>query len=545
MSKKDSLVKGTLILTLAAFVARFLGFVQRIPLQNLLGDSGMGTYTISYNVYFIFFTIATAGFPSAVSKLVSERMELGRKAEAERVFQAAIWFAVISGCLMTVLLYFFAPVQASWSKDPSAVGPIRAIAPALLLFPLAAIIRGYFQGRQHMMPNGLSQIFEQILRVSTAVFFAYWFIHVVDWGLNWGVTGASFGGVAGTIGAIAVLLLYLVRLRRKDEEEGMVPTERELLAASRIRYTSIYKALLIISVPIVVYSAAVPMVNIIDSTIVKPLLISSLGDQRAQDILGQLGGRAQSLAGLPIVLAIAISQSIVPIISAAFAKGDNRLVAKQAGRALQLAVLSGLPFVILITVGAAPINSLAFGNANGTNLIAFLTVTAMFQILMQTSGGILTGMGVMKPLVGHVVIGLAVKLAVSYLLSPFIGIYGIMGGTALCFIVMAWLNHRSLQQRVEGFRIFTRGRWTRLYFATAVVALAGWLVAWLSGKLISGLPYRIDFFLQSALVGIVVIGLYPVMLGVAKVVTREDLATYPASVQRLVAKAGRLIGFKA
>lgn len=541
---KDSLVKGTVILTLAAFVARFLGFVQRIPLQNLLGDSGMGTYTISYNVYFIFFTIATAGFPSAVSKLVSERMELGRKAEAERIFQAAIWFAVFSGILMTGILYWYAPIQAAGSKDPSAVGPIRAIAPALLLFPLAAIIRGYFQGRQHMMPNGLSQIFEQILRVVTAVFLAYWFVHVVDWGLSWGVTGASFGGVAGTLGAILVLLVYLVRLRKNDEEEGNVPTEREVLAASRIKYSTIYKTLLVIAVPIVLYSATVPMVNYIDSSIVKPLLISSLGDQKAQDILGQLGGRAQSLAGLPIVLAIAISQSIVPIISAAFAKGNTRLVAKQAGRALQLAVLSGLPFVILITVGAKPINSFAFGNAAGTSLIAFLTVTAMFQILMQTSGAILTGMGVMKPLVGHVIIGLAVKLAVSYALSPFIGIYGIMGGTALCFIIMAWLNHRSLRQRVEGFRIFTRGRWTRLYFTTAVVALAGFLVAWGSGKLIAGIPYRIDFFLQSCLVGGTVCLLYPVMLGVTKVVTKEDLATYPASVQRLVAKAGRLIGFK-
>ncbi|MCL6459455.1 MAG: oligosaccharide flippase family protein, partial [Gorillibacterium sp.] len=71
---KDSLAKGTIILTLSAFIARFLGLVQRIPLQNLLGDSGMATYSISYNIYFLFFTIATAGLPSAVSKLVSERM---------------------------------------------------------------------------------------------------------------------------------------------------------------------------------------------------------------------------------------------------------------------------------------------------------------------------------------------------------------------------------------------------------------------------------------------------------------------------------------
>ena len=159
---KDSLIKGTLILAVAALVARVLGVIQKVPLIYLIGDSGMATFGIAFNIYTILMTVATAGIPSALSKMVSERMELGKYAEADRVYKAAVVFALVAGAFMTVALMVFAPYYANMVGDESAVLAIRALAPALLLFPLIAIMRGYFQGRQRMMPNGISQIVEQL-----------------------------------------------------------------------------------------------------------------------------------------------------------------------------------------------------------------------------------------------------------------------------------------------------------------------------------------------------------------------------------------------
>ncbi|WP_040952917.1 putative polysaccharide biosynthesis protein [Gorillibacterium massiliense] len=539
---KDSLIKGTLILTAAAFVARFLGLVQRIPLKHLLGDSGMGTYGIAYNIYFILFTVATAGLPSAVAKLVAEKMETGREAEAERIFQAAVWFALVSGLIFTVFLYFYAPWQASFSKDPSAVGPIRAIAPSLLLFPLAAVMRGYFQGRQHMLPNGLSQIFEQILRVLTAILLAYMFISI-GWGQTWAVTGASFGGVAGTIGAIVVMFYFFIRMRKSDRAAGLIPSAEARRRAAQIPYKSIYKTLFAVAVPVVLFACAVPAINWIDSSIIKPLIINQVGDDKAQEILGQLTGRAQSLAGLPIVLAIAISQSIVPIISSSFARKDMRLVSSQTERAMRLAILSGLYMLLIVATAARPLNSLAFGDPGGTDLVIILTYISIFQSTMQTSGAIMMGIGTMKPLVGHVIIGLVAKIAVSYIFAPFIGVYGVNMGTAVCFILMAWLNDRTLKRRIPGYRIFNRDLWLRLGVVIAVVSGIGFLLESLVHYLIH-IPYRIDFFLQSAIVCSAVALLYPLMLGVTRVVTKDDIRSYPASVQRLISKVSRMVGVR-
>ena len=81
---------------------------------------------------------------------------------------------------MTVLLYVFAPIYAENISHggPDATLATRAIAPAMLFFPLIAIMRGYFQGRQHMMPNGISQVVEQIFRLITSIALAYFLLNI-------------------------------------------------------------------------------------------------------------------------------------------------------------------------------------------------------------------------------------------------------------------------------------------------------------------------------------------------------------------------------
>src|SRR5690606_488297 len=145
--------------------------------------------------YALLLIVATAGIPSALSKLVSERLALGRTYEAERIYRSAVWFAISTGVLMTAVLVFGAPYYAEHiANDADAAVAIQALAPAMLLFPLIAIMRGYFQGRQTMLAGGLSQIFEQILRVVTAVVLAYVILRL-GYEVKWAAAGASFGGV--------------------------------------------------------------------------------------------------------------------------------------------------------------------------------------------------------------------------------------------------------------------------------------------------------------------------------------------------------------
>lgn len=535
---KDSLVKGTLILALAALIARVLGAVQRIPLVHLLDDSGMATYSIAFNIYMMLLIVATAGIPSALSKLVSERTALGQYDEANRIYRAAALFALGAGAVMTVLLFAAAPYYAvHMAEDPDAALAVRALAPALLLFPLIAIMRGYFQGRQRMMPNGMSQVVEQIVRLVAAIGLAYALLQI-GWGHTWAVAGASFGGVVGSVGAVLVMLFYAVKLRRDDRRSGEVGNRSP--SAAPLRYKEIYAKLFRLSVPIVLFSLAVPLINAIDSTITIGLLQPDLSYEAAKDALGVLGGRAQSLAGIPIILAIALSQSAVPAISSAFAKNNKALVNSQASKALYISVLSGLPLVLAICVAARPINIFMFGNDDGTGIIVLLTASALFQIVMQTSGAVLMGIGQMRPLIIHVAIGLVIKLACSYLLAPAFGIYGIIASTALCFIVMAQLNLVVLRKHVD-YTILGK-KWFGLAVTAVIVYAAGFALELFTHRYVQPFGYRLSHMIDAIIVGIVVMGLYVALLAMTKVVTAEDAARLPAPVQKIMRRFNRKSG---
>jgi stage V sporulation protein B len=567
---KDSLVKGTLILTLAALVARALGVVQRIPLVYLLGDIGMAAYGIAFNLYSVLLVVATAGLPSALSKMISERTALGRHEEADRIYRAALWFAVVAGVIMTAIMYIGAPYFASSIINPQATLPIQAIAPALLLFPLIAIMRGYFQGRRMMMPNGISQIIEQIFRVATSVALAYL---LLSHSLDAAVAGASFGGVMGSIAAAAVMLYYALRLRRSDRSarslaaKGAAAPEAAGVAlgaaaaagdlpqgagqpaggaasapAGPLRFRAIYAQLFKLSVPIVIFSMTVTLIYTIDSSIVTLLLKDQVGEHTARELLGILTGRAQSLAGIPIILAVALSQSIVPIISGAYSQNDMQQVSAQTTKVLQLSILSGLPMVLLIALGARPLNGFIFGNSGDSAvvdvhagpIIAALTVSAIFQIVMQTSGAVLMGMGRMKPLVLGVVVGIAAKLLLSYALAPVWGIYGIIAATAFCFILMTAINLGVLRRSVT-FRVFGSRRWTGLVVSTAVVSAVGIALDTAVGTYVQ--PFgsvRMNDFVQALIVCGVVGVLYTGLLFALRVMTPQELNSLPGPLRRLL-----------
>src|SRR5690606_38684853 len=189
--------------------------------KHLLGDAGMASFGIAYNIYFLLLIVATAGIPSALSKLISERSETGRMAEARRIYRAAMNFAVMTGIILTALLIIGAPYYAEYiADDPESTLAIRALAPALLLFPMIAMMRGYFQGLQFMMAGGLSQIVEQILRVGTAVLLAYVLLEQ-GYSREVAVAGASFGGVMGSVGAFGIMLYYYWRFRKDHRQHAI------------------------------------------------------------------------------------------------------------------------------------------------------------------------------------------------------------------------------------------------------------------------------------------------------------------------------------
>ncbi|MEL7658285.1 MAG: oligosaccharide flippase family protein, partial [Bacillota bacterium] len=200
---KKSFIQGAVILGIAGIIIKVMGAFFRIPLANMIGDKGMGYYQTAYPIYVLFLTLATAGIPIAISKMVSERVAVDHHYEAYRVFRVSFILLFSIGICSSAILFFGAGYIVNAIGNPGAKYAMMAIAPALLFVPIMAAYRGYFQGMQDMKPTATSQVVEQFFRVTAGLILAYL---LLEKGRDFAAAGASFGATAGSItGLIAVM----------------------------------------------------------------------------------------------------------------------------------------------------------------------------------------------------------------------------------------------------------------------------------------------------------------------------------------------------
>ena len=62
MSVKRELIKGTLILTAAGFVARLLGFFNRVYLANLISNAELGRYQLIFPIFMFYIPVSVILF---------------------------------------------------------------------------------------------------------------------------------------------------------------------------------------------------------------------------------------------------------------------------------------------------------------------------------------------------------------------------------------------------------------------------------------------------------------------------------------------------
>ena len=205
MSNKENraFVKGALILMIANIAVKIIGALFKIPLNYLIGDDGMGYFGSAYTVYNWLFIVATAGFPVAISKMVSESRAKGNYKEAQNIFSVSFKLLLFIGIMGCALLYFGAEKCAGIMANDGAALGIKALAPAILFVSVMSVYRGYFQGRQNMLPTAVSEVCEALGKLIVGYIGAS---VLLKYGLEYASAGAVAGVSAGGFFAMAALV---------------------------------------------------------------------------------------------------------------------------------------------------------------------------------------------------------------------------------------------------------------------------------------------------------------------------------------------------
>lgn len=427
--KKQSLVKGSLILVFASILAKFLGIFFRWPLIMLIGDEGLGYYQMTYPLYMLFIAIST-GVPIAVSKLISEKIALGKRDEVFQVIKEALKVMILLGLGTTIFLGGFGKVIIHALKwDEKAYYSILGVCLAPLFIGFMTPLRGFFQGMQNMTPTAVSQVIEQIGRVVFGVGLAFL---LFPYGIEKAAGGASFGAAAGAI--LSGLHLWPKYLRVKKENNI-----RKISRSDKV-----FMEIMKVALPISVGAAVGSIMGVIDSVLVpQKLLQSGMSMQNATILYAQLTGKASIFTNIPMTLTAALSASIIPIISELYILKNKNGLENKINLSIKLSMLVALPCFLGLYFMAGPIMKLIFpGKSEGFIILKYLALSIPFLVITNITTSILQGTRYYYRPVLNLFIGCVIKVILTTILVPMpnLNIYGAVIETISAYFVVAILN---------------------------------------------------------------------------------------------------------
>ncbi len=461
--KKQSFMEGAAVLVIAHLVVKIIGACFKIPLANILHETGMAYFSRAYNLYAAIFVMATAGLPVAVSKMVSESLAKKNYAESKKILYSATVLLTIIGALGTAVLFFGARFLCSGS--PGSYLSIVTISPALLFIAILSAFRGYFQGHSNMIPTAYSEVIEAVSKLVIGLLGAYLLMSVSS-------EVAAAGAISGvTIGGL-LALLFLVYFYYKNRNSNPLTN-----ATKSRKMSTIIARLLLIAVPITIGAAVMSLTNVIDTFMINLRLSSITVDEamfktlteffgvsatdviigenitsRAADVMyGSYSGYAMSLFNLPPSIVTSISMSIVPAISAALAIKDRAQAKLLTESSIRITTMFALPCAIGLSVLSSPILICLYNNARAENSLALLSLSIIFVCIVSVTTSILQASGKVFIPVIHMLIGGVVKAVSNYFLIavPALNIGGAPISTFLCYFIIATLNISAVMRVIK------------------------------------------------------------------------------------------------
>lgn len=540
MSKK-TFVKGAAILGIVGLIVKIIGAFYRIPLTAIIGENGMGIYQIAYPIYTYLLVISTSGLPTAISKMVSEKVTMGDYRGAQRIFKVSFRILLLLGIVSTAVLWFGGDLIAGLLGDHLAATAIRYIAPALFFVSAMSAYRGYFQGMQSMAPTAISQLVEQVGKLAVGLYLASaWYGAYLPQGQDIAVSMGAAGAMMGvSLSELAALVMLMgVHRGKKNQLRPYIKASPKLPQES---FGQVGKNLAKIAIPVTVGASITPLMGMIDAAIINNTLQAvgyALSESRA--MYGVLTGIVNTLVNMPAVFTIALAMSLVPAIAESKVKRDIVQLRLRAGTGLKIAMLIGLPCAVGLGLFAQPIIQLLYPSLSEANsllsiqLLELMSIAVFFISLLQAMTGVLQGMGKVNVPVFNLLIGAVIKIVISlvFIRVETINISGAALGSIACYATTGILNVVCVV-RLSGMRFSAVEYIVKPVVSTVCMGGAAYLV------------YRV--LSQSAgskialAAGIIVaVAVYGVMVILTRALSKEDWNYLPGGgrIQKLLGKIG-------
>lgn len=522
------------ILALSGIIVRIIGLLYRSPLTSIIGDEGNGYYSYAYNIYAIILLISSYSIPSALSKVLAQRLTFKEYRNAHKVFQCALIYVVVVGGGASLVAFFAAP----YLVGTNSVRVLRVFAPTIFLSGLVGVLRGYFQAYGSMVQTSISQILEQIINAVVSVGAAWYLIaHVAGTGADdttraiYGAMGGALGTGAGVVTALLfmvwVYVLNMPGMKRRMERDHKAEESRK----------EIFRVILSIVTPFILSTFIYNLSTSLNQTIYERFYtnVRGMAESEVATLYGIYSGKAVVISNIPIAMASAMCSAVIPTVAASFARGEKKETRRNVKKAVKVTMLIAIPCAVGLCVLAKPVTQLLFWQKNSldtaSNVLAALSVTVIFYCLSTLTNGALQGIGKVTVPVIHAAIALVLQTGTLALLLYFtdFNLYALVIAAIVYSLSMCVMNQlavrKYLKYKQEMFRTF----WLPLVSA-AIMGAVAWLV-YQGVSLLAGFALAEGSYLRNLIAAgaaiLVAVVVYAFCVIRFKAVTREELQTMP------------------
>ncbi len=501
------------------------GLIYISPLLTIIAIEGNGYYNAAINIYTIILLISSYSIPSAISKVIAQRLAFKEYRNAQRVFVCALLYVLVVGGAASILTFVGAPFLVG--KNTNAVVALRVLSPTIFFSGFLGVLRGFFQAHGSMVHTSISQVIEQILNAAVSILAAKLLIGLVaDGDATTRAIYGSAGSALGTGAGVLIGLLFMFGMYRLNGGVIKRRVERDKTWHEE-SYREIFRVIFTIVTPFILSTFIYNCTTVVNMNIYYYLMHYKRVDAiLASNNYGIFSGLAVAVVNIPIAIASAMSSAIIPGVASSYVKGTVAQTRKQVTRAIQLTMLIAIPAAVGIAVLPKPIMQFIFPQKESldiaSGLLAALAVTVILYSLSTLTNAVLQGIGKVNTPVIHAAIALVIQVAglVALLLYTDLDLYALAAANAIYSLVMCILNQLSVRKHLE-YRMDVVKLFLKPLFAAAVM---GAVVYGVYHGLILLIPISRVVLLVAIGMGICIYGAVLLLIGG---VTREELAAFP------------------
>ena len=430
---KSKFIRSTIALIIGGSISKVLGMFIKIMLTRSISSTGIGLYMLILPTFNLFITLCTLGMPVSISKIVSEN-----RTNNKRLVLSLIPISLMFNLILILILFIISPYISKYLlRNSDNYYPLMAIGLTLPFICISSIIKGYFFGKERMIPHSIANIVEQVTRLFLIIYFIP---KLLVYGTSIAVTGVVLINILSEFASIITLLFFIPK--------GNVITIKDFKYNKQN-----LKDALDISIP-TTGSRLIGSLTYFLEPIILTYILLKVGYSSDYVTLeyGIINGYVYPLLLIPSFFTLAISNAILPIISNNYSLRRYKVVRNKLKQAIGLSLIIGIPITIIFMIIPDVLLKMVYDTNLGVNYVRWLAPLFLAFYIQGPLTSCLQAMGKAKCAMNGTLIGsfirIGILVGISYLK---VGILGLVMATVgnMLFVTGHHLYHVYKYLRVK------------------------------------------------------------------------------------------------